>query len=109
MELFKPLLSPKTGFFWDHHLEEVFERFKTRIIKEIETGVEIFDPARRTCLSPEWSMTGVGHWLHQKHRACNGFTPGAVPTDGVSGRILRDAERRDDESWYSAVVVSGSL
>ena len=53
MAPFNPLLSPKTSFIWDHSLEEAFERSKADIIKEIEKGVEIFDPARRTRLSPD--------------------------------------------------------
>ena len=81
MAPFKPLLSPKTSFIWDHSLEEAFERSKADI-KEIEKGVEIFDPARRTCLSPDWSTTGVGYWLTRSTARATPSPLDAVPTAG---------------------------
>ncbi len=42
----------------------------TSIIAEISTGVEIFDKDRPTCLATDWSKTGLGFWLFQKHCNC---------------------------------------
>ena len=70
MAPFKPLLSPKTRFKWDDELEEAFQRSKLEIVKAIEEGVRIFDPYRVTSLSPDWSETGIGYFLYQKHCEC---------------------------------------
>ena len=98
MTPFKPLLSPKTKFRWDAELDAAFRHSKAAIIEEVKNGVEISDPSRKTCLSPNWSTTGVGYWMHQQHCQCNSLTPGCCP-DGwrvtlVGSRFLRDAEKR---------------
>ena len=113
MAPFKPLLSPKTRFVWNQSLEDAFERSKTDIVKEIEKGVEIFDPARRTCLCPDWSTTGIGYWLHQKHCSCNALTPGCCPSGWrvtlAGSRFLRDAEKRYAPVEGEALAVAWSL
>ena len=43
MAPFKPLLSPKTKFYWDRSLDASFRKSKQEIINEISKGVEIFD------------------------------------------------------------------
>ena len=60
MAPFKPFLSPKTKFYWDDELDAAFEKSKKALIAAIEHGVQIFDPKRKTCLSPDWSKTGIG-------------------------------------------------
>ena len=67
---FKPLLSPKTPFHWSEELQTAFEQSKVSIIESIKEGVRIFDPKLKTCLSPDWSKTGMGYWLYQKHCDC---------------------------------------
>ena len=59
MEPFRPFLSPKTRFQWTAELDAAFSSAKEAIIAAIRTGVEIFDPARRTCLRPDWSTKGL--------------------------------------------------
>ena len=92
---FKHLLSPKVPFQWNAKLEDAFTRSKAAIVHEIEEGVEIFDPRRRTCLSPDWSLTGVGYWLRQKHCQCPSLIPGCCPAGWrvtlAGSRFLRDA------------------
>ena len=61
MEAFCQLLSAKT-FFWDSPLEELFEKSKV----EIE-GVKTFEPNRPMCLATDWSRSGIGFNLTQKH------------------------------------------
>ena len=66
MAPFKCLLSPKTPFCWTKELDEAFSRSKGELIAAIKDGVRIFDPARKTCLSTDWSKSGIGYWLRQK-------------------------------------------
>ncbi|KAK4305128.1 hypothetical protein Pmani_022960 [Petrolisthes manimaculis] len=113
MAPFKPLLSPKVSFKWDSELEEAFQRSKKAIIDEIETGVEIFDPSKRTCLNPDWSRTGVGYWLRQKHCGCNSNIPGCC-ADGwkitlAGSRFLRNAEKRYAPIEGEALAVAWAL
>ena len=70
MKPFKDLLSPKTQFRWDEALDEAFRTSKVKIVDMIAEGVKIFDPHRTTVLSPDWSCSGIGYWLFQKHCGC---------------------------------------
>ena len=98
MDPFTKLLSPKTPFMWTSELEDSFQASKTEIINAIKEGVKIFDPRRRTCLSPDWSKVGIGYWLRQKHCSCDSLTPDCC-TNGwkitlTGSRFLRSAEKR---------------
>ena len=67
MQPFRQLLKPGTRFVWNDHLNSLFKESKRAIVKEIEEGVRIFNPAKPTCLTTDWSKTGIGFWLFQKH------------------------------------------
>ena len=113
MAPFKHLFSPKTTFHWTAQLDAAFSTSKTASIQEVENGVEIFDPDRRTCISPDWSTTGVGYWMHQRHCQCDSLTPGCCP-DGwrvtlVGSRFLRDAEQRYAPVEGEALAVAWAL
>ncbi len=69
---FCQLLKPSTPFHWDDHLNNLFEESKLVIVKEIAEGVRIFDKTKPTCLATDWSKTGIGFWLLQKHCECPG-------------------------------------
>ena len=76
-------------------------------------GVEIFDPARKRCLSPDWSAIGIGYWMHQQHCKCASLTPGYCP-DGwrvtlVGSRFLRDAEKRYAPIEGEALAIAWAL
>ena len=113
MEPFRRLLSPRTTFRWDDELDEAFERSKTAISDEIREGVQIFDPSRRTCLSPDWSTMGVGYWLHQQYCSCRALTPGCCPGGWrvtlAGSRFLRDAETRYAPVEGEALAVAWAL
>ena len=67
---FHQLMKPNTPFKWDESLQHAFEESKAVIISEIEEGVRIFDTSKPTCLATDWSKTGIGFWLLQKHCSC---------------------------------------
>ena len=64
---FRHLLSLKFKFEWTNELDEAFEKSKELIIEAIKEGVAIFDPKRATCLRTDWSKSGIGFYLGQKH------------------------------------------
>ena len=70
MEPFRDLLKPKSTFYWDQQLNDLFEESKRKIIQEIEHGVKIFDKTRPTCIISDWSKSGICFWLLQKHCPC---------------------------------------
>ena len=67
---FRMLLKPSTTFEWTQELEELFSKTKEFITTEIRKGVEIFDLNKPTVLSTDWSKTGIGFNLMQKHCKC---------------------------------------
>ena len=75
MQPFRTLLSSKTTFTWTEELNKLFETSKRVIIKGISHGVEIFDKTRTTCLATDWSKSGIGFWLLQKHCKCETSKP----------------------------------
>ena len=85
-------------FYWNEELEELFKKSKQQIIKEIEHGVTIFDKDRTTCLATDWSKTGVGYSLFQKHCACPAKRPFCCPSGWkltlVGSRFTKPAETR---------------
>ena len=96
MESFRKFLSPKCTFEWTDELNQLFIDSKSQIICAIEEGVKIFDMLKRTCLRTDWSKTGIGFWLLQKHCSCVSQSPGCC-SDGwritlASSRFLKPAE-----------------
>ena len=67
---FREALKPGSIFTWTDELNQLFEESKAIIISEIENGVRIFDKSKPTCLATDWSKTGIGFWLFQKHCSC---------------------------------------
>ena len=102
MTPFKHLLSSKAKFSWSTDLEKAFTQSKSAIVEAIREGVEIFDMRRRTCLRPDWSTTGIGFLLSQKHCECLSSSPGCCNhgwcITAAGSRFLRPAETR-----YAAV------
>ena len=74
MEPFRRYLKPGTVFEWNEDMEYIFNESKKVIIDEIKKGVRIFDKLKPTCLATDWSKSGIGFWLFQKHCKCSGTT-----------------------------------
>ena len=70
MQPFRTLLQPNTPFKWTDQMDRLFEETKTIIAQEIQKGVEIFDKKKPTCLATDFSKSGIGFWLLQKHCSC---------------------------------------
>ena len=80
MEPFRHLLSPKSEFKWSQELQDAFDLSKAEIVRAASEGVKTFDPARHTCISTDWSKTGLGFCLLQKWCQCLEITPICCPT-----------------------------
>ena len=113
MAPFKPLLSPKTPFQWDDELEDAFQKSKFELIEAIKHGVQIFDPTRKTCLSPDWSKTGIGYWLRQKYCNCHSDKPDYCENGWkitlAGSRFLKPAEQRYAPVEGEALAIAWSL
>ena len=72
---FHELLKPGTPFHWNDTLNQLFEESKAVIASEIEKGARIFNKSRPTCLAIDWSKSGIGFWLFQKHCECASKKP----------------------------------
>ena len=110
---FCQLLKPGAPFVWDNDLNNLFEESKSVIIDETEEGVRIFDKSKPTCLVTDWSKTGIGYWLFQKHCRCPTNTPFCCRT-GWKTTLVGSRFTHAAESCYSpiegeALVVANAL
>ena len=98
MKPFRHLLKPSTLFGWTEELDEVFQKSKEVIVKEMEQGVRLFDAARPTCLATDWSVDGIGFLLMQKYCDCQSRIPTCCPEGWqvclVGSRFTSPAESR---------------
>jgi len=113
MAPFKSLLSPNNKFVWTEQHDEAFNQSKEAVINAIRKGVEIFDPERRTCLRPDWSKTGIGFFLSQKHCACRQLSPGCCNGGWkitlAGSRFLKPAETRYAPVEGEALAITWAL
>ncbi|KAK3771727.1 hypothetical protein RRG08_035782 [Elysia crispata] len=110
---FRELLKPGAPFKWDDNMNSLFEESKNIIITEIEKGVQIFDAQRPTCLATDWSKTGIGFWLLQKHCSCLTKEPFCCRTGWkvtlVGSRFTHAAESRYAPVEGEALAVTDAL
>ena len=95
---FRSLLKPGNKFEWTTDLDQAFQASKKKIIEEINKGVRIFDKSKPTCLATDWSKTGIGFWLFQKHCRCHSSKPFCCKSGWqitlVGSRFTQAAESR---------------
>ena len=99
---FRRLLKPGTPFHWDDTLNQLFEESKAVIVSEIEKRVRIFDKSRPTCLATDWSKSGTGFLLFQKHCQCASNKPFCCPT-GWKIALVGSRFTHPTESCYAPV------
>ena len=94
-----PGTPPKKAFYWDSTLDEIFAAFKDEIVKLVQDGVKSFETSQPTCLATDWSNTGIGFTLAQKHCKCQpqhrpGFGDGHWKLVFAGSRFTKDSESR---------------
>ena len=67
MEPFRRFLIPKVAFKWSYELDLALEGSKKSIVGAIKDWGTDFRSKKRTPLMTDWSKTGIGFWLLQKH------------------------------------------
>ena len=75
MQPFRELLKPRAPFYWDEELDRLFFESKEMILRAVEKGVRTFQAGRPTCLATDFSKTGIGFCLTQKHCPCDSTVP----------------------------------
>ena len=71
MAPFRELLHTKDRkFYWDATLDRLFEESKRKIVRKIEEWVKTLKMNGATCLSTDYSKTGIEYFLFQKHCQC---------------------------------------
>ena len=112
---FREILKHKRKFYWDETLSALFEKSKENIVAKIENGVKIFEANRITCLATDWSKTGVGFLLLQKHCRCidTSEAPRCGPAHWqlifAGSRFLKDPESRYSPIEGEALAVTFAL
>ena len=102
MEPFRNLLTSKESFKWSQDLQNSFEAAKTEIASQIQYGVKTYVEGKPTALVTDWSRTGIGYVLVQKHCRCMGL---AINCCNTGWRIVCIGSRflTKTEANYSAV------
>lgn len=99
---FRESLKPGTQFLWNDELQRLFDESKSMIISEIKDGVRIFDKSKPTCLATDWSKTGIGYWLFQKHCHCP-FTDPFCCRSGWKVTLVGSRFTHAEESRYAPI------
>ena len=99
---FRRLLKKGSQFEWTTELDDALRAAKVEIVKEIRKGVRIFDKGRTTCLATDWSKSGIGAWLLQKHCECKIIQPFCCPT-GWQVTLFASRHLTETESRYAPV------
>ena len=102
MSPFRELLKKNSKFTWNQDMETAFKEAKQQIAREITKGIKIFEKHRTTCLATDWSRTGVGAWLLQKHCSCNSKKPFCCP-NGWQVTLFTSRYLTPTEARYSPV------
>lgn len=114
MNPFRELLQDGSRFYWDETLERLFHQSKEEILHKIHEGVRTFETNRPTCLASDWSKTGIGFTLSQKHCSCP-YADDPLCGEGhwkvvcAGSRFTRPAESRYAPIEGEAVAVSFAL
>ena len=110
---FKPFLSKDKKFEWSEEMDRIFEQSKVAIIDAIKEGVRIYDITKPTCLRLDWSNTGIGYFLSQKHCSCNSSVPGCCAGGWritlAGSRFLKPAESRYAPIEGEALAIAWAL
>ena len=56
--------------YWDTQLKQIFEDTKEKLCALMEEGLSFYDTKRDTVLVTDWSKTGMGFVIRQKHCKC---------------------------------------
>ena len=64
---FRELLQKSKPFYWDDQLTTLFKQARVKVTELVRDGVKLFDLNRWTAVMTDWSGTGVGFLLVQKH------------------------------------------
>ena len=75
MEPFRNLLSKNAVYAWNDALKAAFETAKKEIVALVSKGVKTFDINRPTAIVTDWSKSGLGFALWQKHCSCDKVHP----------------------------------
>lgn len=96
---FQQFLKPSNDFYRDSTIDNLFEECKLQLVKEIRDGVQIFDKNKPTCLATDWSKSGIGLWLSQKHCNCSGSRPSCCRI-GWKSEALAVADALDKARYF---------
>ena len=110
---FRVFLGKNKKFEWNDVLDTAFQKSKLAIVDAIREGVEIFDVNRPTLLQTDYSETGIGYFLSQKHCSCPGVFPGCCQQVWritlAGSKFLKPAESRYSPIEGEALAIAWSL
>ena len=72
---FRNLLKSKEPFKLTQALQLVFEDAKEIIAKKVQDGIQAFNTEKVTCMTTDWSKTGIVFTLMQNTCSCKEIHP----------------------------------
>ena len=99
---FRELLKKDRKFYWDENLQKIFDDVKDQLIISIKDRLTRFEVDRHTALMTDWSKTGVGFILTQKHCDCSVINP-LCCKDGWKVCLLGSRFTNQAESNYAPI------
>ncbi|XP_068205366.1 uncharacterized protein [Palaemon carinicauda] len=84
-------------------MDTLLDESKDHIIDEIKRGVQIYDKEKPTCLATDWSKSGIGFWLTQKHCLCTPTQPFCCKS-GWKTTLIGSRFTHPAESRYAPIV-----
>ena len=71
MDNFRDLTKPTVKtWIWTPMLRDEFRKSKEEIINRVKEGVKTYDIKKLTCVSSDWSKSGIGMLVSQKYCEC---------------------------------------
>ena len=69
-DLLKVTDSKSKRVYWDDNLQQIFTKSRDELVKVATQGLNYYDASLRTALVTDWSKTGIGFLVVQKHCKC---------------------------------------
>merc|ERR1712016_105583 len=94
MKLFRAFLARNKRFDWPPHMTPLFYKTRQKIADMVREGVKGFVMGKPTLVAGDWSETGIGFSMQQKHCKC---PMEEAPLCG---------EKKEDDHWK--LILAGS-
>ena len=106
-ELLKSSRANGNKIYWDEVLQNIFEETKVKLCDLITEGLTYYDVKRKTVVITDWSKTGIGFVILQKHCKCKDLTTQSTLCCQVGWKPIFCNSRHTDERELNYRPIEG--